>query len=335
MIKIPITQNSDVSNCFNIFLNALKIQFPEFAMYQDQDYYFTEEVEVQSWVDAYTCEFGEELLNTNLPNTEFTNIIRSNDPSIYENLNKNIIWINSKTGEMFTCINNTQDKNIWVGTKTGKIIRPVPSADKFDFFDDSSTLYFSKLDGSAKDIGGVYKPKEKNIVYKQGVENLCACSDRNGNIQIKGLDVQNTVTIAAWLNWNGNNGVMPFGFNTYSIYTLNGILGFNTSNGDITGLDFKEYKNNWVYAIITFKTNEIGSIFINKTKQTLNKTYRSFSSDNAKVSSTFTIFGWNKGTSYRKFGKVDRLRIINRELTDQEAQELSQAEISFVESIKL
>ena len=335
MIKINLNLNTECGNCFNTFLNALKIQFPEFAMYQNQEFYFTDSVDPQDWVTAYTCELGEELIHLNLPNTELTTIIRSTDPTIYENLNKNIIWLNAKTGEMFTCINNTQDKNIWVGTKTGKIIRPVPNADKFDFFDDSSTLYFSKLDGSAKDIGGVYKPKEKNIVYKEGVENLCACSDRNGNIQIKGLDINDTVTIGTWLNWNGNNGVMPFGFNTYDLYTLNGILGFNTSNGDVTGFDYKEYKAKWVYAVVTFKNNELGSIFINGIEQTLNKTYRSFSSGNAKVSSTFTIFGWNKGTSYRKFGKIDRLRIINRELTDQEAQELSQAEIDYINSIKI
>ena len=335
MIKIPIQQNTETGNCFKTFLNALKIQFPEFAMYQDQEFYFTEEVQVQDWVDSYTCLEGENLVNTNLPNIEMQTIIRNIDPTIYENKEKNTLWINSKTGEMFTCIDNLQDKNIWVGTKTGKIIRPVPDADKFDFFNDASILYFSKLDGSAKDMGGVYKPKEKNIVYRTGVEKLCASSERNGNIQIKNLDIQDTVTIACWLNWNGNNGVMAFGFNTYDLYTLNGILGFNTSNGDITGFDFRNYKNNWVYSIITFKSGEIGSIYINKEKQTLDKTYRTFDSGNAQVSSTFTIFGWNKGTSYRKFGKVDRIRIFNKELTDQEAQELSEAEISFINSIKL
>jgi hypothetical protein len=334
MVEINIIQNTQTGNCFNIFLNALKIQFPEFAMYQNQKFYFTEDVDVQDWVDDYTCAKGEELLNINLPNTEMTTIIRAVDPTIYENLDKNIIWLNSSTGEIFTCIDSTQDKNIWVGTKSGKIIRPVPNADKFDFFSDSSTLYFSKLDGSAKDIGGVYKPKEKNIVYKKGVENLCASSERNGNIQIKDLDIQDSATIASWLKWNGNNGVMPYGFNTYDIYTLNGILGFNTANGDVTGIDFREYKNKWVYAISVFKNNELGDLYINGIKQDLNKIYRSFNSGNAKVSSKFTIFGWNKGTSYRKFGEIDRLKIINKILTEQEAQELSQAELDYINSIK-
>ncbi len=338
-IKVELNIPDNPGGCWDIFLNALKLSFDSFVMYQDQEFYFKEGInqeDIQVWIDSYQCSEGEDLVYNTATNVDLNALVRTIDPTIYENMDQDTLWVNKRTGDIFTCINNTIDANIWVGTKSGKLIRPIPPADKVDFFSDGSTVGFYPLYTDASDMTGRYPGKAQNIVWEPLFDKFVASSTKNGTIKIKKLPFgknTETVTVASWVFWDGSNSVMPYGWDKYDLYCSDGKLGFNTASGDIHGINFTQYKNQWVYMVTTFKKGELGNIYINGVEQTLNVSVGSFTAGTATMDSTFTIFGWRAGSSYRRFGLVGRLRLFNRELTPQEVGQLTIAEVEFIKSV--
>jgi len=351
MVKFDITVNPECKNCWGIFLDTLKKSFPEFAMY-DGDFYFSDpedrydeesdsylppitEQDVQDWLDSFTCEKAEEEAYSS--GDMFVDIVVKNtDPTITENLDIDKIWVNKKTGDLFTCIDNTPDKNIWVGTKSGKLIRPIPPADKFDFYGDGSSVAFYKLSGDTRDSGGLYNGVDTRIAWEPYFDEYVADSRLNGTIKIKGLPFDDTtpkVTVSCWFKWNGKNGVMPFGWDQYDIYITSGKLGFNTFRGDIYGIDFKKYNKKWVYLTVTFVNGDYGSIFVNGVRQELSQQLSSIQSSQAKMSPNFTIFGHNLSSGYRRAGQIGRLRIFSKGLSDVEVGELTMSEVDLIRSV--
>jgi len=336
-LKIPDTGKI----CEGDFLQALKLEIPQFAQYDSTSLWFTvpqEEIQEQydNFIQSFTCEKNREFILNSLrisPNW----VMKASDPTISENpVSTDIGWINTKTGETYICVNNTEDQNVWVGIKSGRLIRPIPPADKFDFFDDSSCILFSKLNGDAKDEGGLYHGVDTGIRWEPLFDHKVANSYKSGTIKFKNLPInENTeaVTIASWIQWNGQNGVMPYGFNRYDMYCYGGYIGFNTAQGDVHGFSFKEYKKKWVYMISVFKKGQLGRIILNGQEMTLDYNRGNFSTSTSVVSSELSVFGWNSSSGYRRFGKQGRLRLFNRELTLEECQVLTQTEVSLIRSI--
>jgi len=326
-------------DCWDIFLNSLKINFSNFVQYKEGILYFlpgdTQE-DIQSWIDSFECNIAEDEIYNSVQNIDINTVVRTVDPTIYENLSKDIIWVNKRTGEIFTCIDDTIDANIWRGTSPGKLIRPIPPADKLDFYDDGSCVGFYKLCDNARDSTGKYHGKDYLINYVQAYDGLVADSVKyNGTIKIN-LPFSNTtdiVVVAGWIKWKGQNATMPFGWASYDLYCYGGNLGFNTARGDLYGIDFRDYKNKWIYVVVEFKKGEVGNLFINGIKQSLSQRLGSFNSGSALIDDTFSIFGWKSGRSYRKFGEVGRVRIFNRALSDLEVEEITEAEFQLVRSL--
>jgi hypothetical protein len=328
--------------CWDLFLNNLKLNFSTFVQYKattEKEFWFKPEQElepVQEWVDAYECEVGEAQFLDTVENADLDTIVRTVDPTITENLHRDIIWINKKTGEMFTCIDDSMDTNIWRGTSPGKLIRPIPSADKIDFFGDNSCLGFYKLGDNALSETGRYHGEDTGIEYKPVFDGFVASSVKhNGTIKIKTDFNKDTeiVTISGWIKWTGMDSTMPFGWKYYDLYCSNGYLGFNTSGGDLYGFNFKEYKNKWVYITVEFKKGTPGKIYLNSVLLDLAQIRGSFSSWNSEIYPTLTFFGWKSGRSYRKFGEIGRIRVFDRELTQSEVQDITSAEIELIRKL--
>jgi len=342
--KIEFNLPDKTGDCWNLFLNSLAYNFDKFVMYKEaaREFYFKEmtneeKEECQDWINNFKCSEAEEELYNISDDITINTIIRTVDPTIYENLEKDILWINKRTGEMFTCIDNTIDRNIWRGTSPGKLIRPIPPADKLDFFNDGSCVGFHKLTENALDSTGKYHGVDRGIEYKQVFDGFVASSiKKNGTIKIKKLPFDSnteTVTISAWIKWTGINSVMPFGWNNYDIYLNRGYLGFNTARGDIFGFDYTPYKNKWVYAVFEFKKGEPGKIYLNGQEIAIGQIMSSFGTSTAVMNSTLTIFGWKTGSSYRKFGEIGRVRIFNRSLTPQEIIEITSSEVELIRNL--
>ena len=178
--------------------------------------------------------------------------------------------------------------------------------------------------------------KDNKIKWAGGLEGKCAFSNRGGTIKFKKLPIdENTsaVTVAAWIKWNGVSNTMPFGFKYYDIYTYGGNLGFNTASSDITGIEFKEYINKWVYLQVVFRKNELGEIYLNGDQLSLELKSSNFDTNNAVLDSTLNIFGWGASAGYRNFGYIERLKLFSRDLTQAEAKLLFDAEKAYINSI--
>ena len=68
------------------------------------------------------------MINTKIINSSENPKTNTNISS--EDLKLGILWINNVTGEVFTCIDNTLDKNIWIGQLGTKIsLKDVTSKD--------------------------------------------------------------------------------------------------------------------------------------------------------------------------------------------------------------
>jgi hypothetical protein len=336
-IEYDLNITQEAGDCWGIFLDALKLNFSNFAMYQNNKLYFLPEdnqEEIQEWINNFKCSEGEDTVYNGVSNIDITTVVRTVDPTIYENLDKDIIWINKRTGEIFTCIDDSIDANIWKGTTVGKIIRPVPPANKVDFFEDHSSLFFLQMNGDAKDMGGLYHGNETGIKWKTGLDGECAYSGR-GQIRVNNLPIENTdaITISAWVKWTGRSGTMPFGFKQYDLYCYSGNLGFNTAGGDLLGFSFKEYRNKWIYLTVVFKRGEPGDIYINGEKQELTQILRKFSSVKATWENYICIYGWGWDRGYRAFGYTERVRAFSKALTEKEVQELTFAETSFINKL--
>ena len=287
----------------------------------------SEENEIEQWVpDTSSSDSTTSESTTN-------NIIYLDEDPKSDTNPKSIqnIVINSKSGELFNCINSTINKNIWIG-QLGTVVNNNYEIDGFDFFNDNSAIAFYKFNRNAHDDGGLYNGIPNHTIYLQHGTVYSLLSSPNTTIHIKDLpfdDNTEVVTICAWLYWNGNYSVMPFGFARNDMYVNNG-YGFNTSNSDITGITNIEFvkinKRKWAYHIITFKRDSSGTININGSDQTITNTIGS-RLKSATFSKEFNILGWPDNRSYRNFGEIARLRIIDRELTSTEKSAIYSAEL--------
>ena len=327
--------------CLDNYFGYVKIKIPEFAQYDSDSMYFTiPESEVADRLNSlnteYNCGDAKTLIEQSVPTVPDV-ISKTIDPTIYENpKSTGLLWVNRTTGETYVCIDNTEDNNIWVGVKSGKLVRPVPNADKFDFFEDNSCILFCPFNKNTLDVGGLYNGKEYKINWTLIFDELIPFSGRRGTIKFKNLPIdENTdvVTVASWLYWDGTNSVMPYGWDSYNLHVSSGKFGFNTFNGDIYGIDFKEYKKKWIYTITEFRKGVQGDIYINGIPQTCIQQSRTFNTDNAKMSSSFSVFGYNLASGYRSFGGQSRLRLFNRSLTQDEKVMLTYAEVDLIRSV--
>lgn len=64
------------------------------------------------------------------------------------------IWINTSNGEIFICVNVTQNKNLWLGSK-GSICGYNPRI-LFDVFGDNSCLALYRFNLTLDEVGGLY-----------------------------------------------------------------------------------------------------------------------------------------------------------------------------------
>jgi RHS repeat-associated protein len=116
-------------------------------------------------------------------------------------------------------------------------------------------------------------------------------------------------TVEFWINWNGTGGVMPFGFNLYNLYLVNGYLGFNTGCSDVYGTTAPS-SNAWHHIVAQFY-NGLPSggakLWIDGAQRTLSQVLGTPCS--RTVSSSFNISGWPYDANYRMGGRIDEVAL--------------------------
>lgn len=122
-------------------------------------------------------------------------------------------------------------------------------------------------------------------------------------------------TVQFWMKWNGVDDVMPFTWNSgYNIWLNSGVLGFNTSNGDLYGVPVSNIENKWVLVTAVFSNGDVkkSKVFINGNEQKL-QSYGTHAK--ISVSQEALIGGWERNDTYRYGGDLSELQIWNTELS--------------------
>jgi hypothetical protein len=111
---------------------------------------------------------------------------------------------------------------------------------------------------------------------------------------------------------------MPFGFNNYDLWFLEGSFGFNTASSDIWGISSQGLANRWVHVAAIFNNGDakLSRLFIDGVEPAL--TQRRFSTGSGTVTTNAHISGWPRDGNYIFGGRIDEVMIHNRALTSSE-----------------
>lgn len=142
----------------------------------------------------------------------------------------------------------------------------------------------------------------------------------------------NAVTVEMWVKTNSLNaptGAMYFGFSSYSAWTYNGNIGYNTASSDQYGISSSRVvtlgiEGAWKHLIFVMysssKTNN--KIYVNGVSESMTLASGTFNSVNANFNSgQGKISGWQypgQTTSWLMNLNVASFKVYNRELTSQE-----------------
>lgn len=131
-------------------------------------------------------------------------------------------------------------------------------------------------------------------------------------------------TVEFWMNWDGKNNVIPFGWNNYSLYMVDGGFGFNTANGNVIGIPSEGLENRWVHVSAVFinatATPSNLEMYINGKKMDL-QNLRNLTTSNRSVAPTAYFGGFGVNSNFDFGGQLDDLRIWNGGRTEQEIKE--------------
>ena len=252
-----------------------------------------------------------------------------NDPTITENLPKGTVWINDTTGQIYVCVNDTQDDNVWWGYKPTIRISS-KTTDIVDIFGDGSAVATYNLDGDANDLGGKYNgsvtgsPQYPDAKFGKGIQS----SSNDIQVTIPLNYTVDIITVSFWWKWGGVDAVMPIGFDLYNLYTIDNKLGFNTGHSDVYGISNTVDTSAFVHIVAEFHDQDVGSnkLWINGEAQTLSKQEdNNYSNDDALIKNEdFHILGWGGNSNHKDAGIIDQVRLFNRALTDDEVNKLYQ-----------
>ena len=158
----------------------------------------------------------------------------------------------------------------------------------------------------------------------------------NATIPVQVPDLGSVATVEMWckLNSSSINGML-FGWNSYDVYETSGMLGYNTGNSDVYGINATQVSNlglvgNWKHYVFEMRSDVSytnNKIYVNGVSQVLGKvgsgsekeTSRNFNSGYG------TISGWKQG-GYQQNMNCSEVNFYNRALTPGEVVQNYNAE---------
>lgn len=178
------------------------------------------------------------------------------------------------------------------------------------------------LEGGAGIDTASYTSASSAVTANLGVENHALdFAGGDDSVHLTGLALNTAsgsrVTVEFWMEWDGVNNMMPFGFNGYDLWLQGGGFGFNNGASLVYGISSAGLANTPVHVAAVFvDSNTLSSkLYINGVEQTLTVRGGSVSNAAAQITSTARISGWGSNNSYKFDGTLDDLRIWNDERT--------------------
>jgi len=155
----------------------------------------------------------------------------------------------------------------------------------------------------------------------------------NDYISLSGLEVDTrsgaNTTVSFWMYWNGQNAIMPFGWQSaYNLLLYNGCFGFNTAESNVLGISSSGLSNKWVHVVAVFyngvPSSTTNSLYINGVKQNIFSCLGSTTASRS-VTSSAQISGWAYGSGYYFNGTIDEVQIFNYSLSENQIKVMYQA----------
>ena len=131
-------------------------------------------------------------------------------------------------------------------------------------------------------------------------------------------------SVAFWMYWNGQDGAVPIGWQTYGLAFISGALGFNTLNSDVYGISSAGLANGWHHVAAVFTNGAVTSnkLYLDGVQQTLTQRVSTPLAPNAVVQSTLYVSGLGGSTNYRFTGRLDEVNVFNYALTGADVSNL-------------
>lgn len=270
--------------------------------------------------------------------------ISSHDPSVNVNPPQTgAVWINATTGEIFTCIDNTENRNIWK-SQFGRVIAP-SSVPPFDILNDNSCVAYFPFNGNANDVGGNYNGEwGGNEKYIPSGWNQAAFFDGASYINVKQpVNSLPAFSISFWVkteqsaegdaHWTnptmiaiataGRSRDIGIACKYGNLHIWTG----NCANGDVyKTTEFFIANNRWNHIVVAVSSNRI-DYYVNKQHGFLDACYDHLDPQDFYVGVTYHHGDSSpfKPTSWFK-GAIDNLRFFNKALAQEEVNTIFEIE---------
>ncbi|MFM7019636.1 MAG: LamG-like jellyroll fold domain-containing protein [Aquirufa sp.] len=138
------------------------------------------------------------------------------------------------------------------------------------------------------------------------------------------LNGASTLTVELWAYPTSLTNGMFFGFYAYDVYLVSNLLGYNTSAGDLYGLNTTQtsgFANTWRHYVFVMREGGVtnNKIYVNGVLQSLAQQLGTPSNATAVFNAgAGRIGGWRINTNYTQQMYMSYFKIYNRELTQSE-----------------
>ena len=272
--------------------------------------------------------------------SDSTLIIKDRNPTVNENLPIGTVWINKLSGELFVCVDNTQNANKWIGNQS-TIIAP-PTYNPVDMFEDNSIIAFYRFNNSTNDESGLFHGKKiGDVNYTVGIFDYAidfgkVPNNKNAFI-VKNIELSDSMNFSFWVYKYYNNQDNPYISLSYKdIY--NAILLFEFGGKIRIILDNKLYTfgksayiptNEWVLVSLNIDNKQriaelfLDGEFVDKVTFSDKLMLSNFSYDNCLVfGQDQDVYCGGFDVTQSFLGKLDHLRIFRRVLLSKEVKKL-------------
>jgi len=285
------------------------------------------------YVESLSEEDKEQVIKVNdlVDGVKSTYIIYEiKDPAYNENLvtkyteDKDLLWVNKTTGEVFVCISKTYDKNIWIGQLGTKITPPSLTLEGVTSKGLILHLPMDKVQGSKiKGADGLIWGTKKNTNIKKGMVDKCLYFKGNSSVT---MDSESIFRLTGAMTICYNVKPRTFGWRQNHFWKdYNGEYALTQeTDGSLTfyygdGTSYKSFNTNSSLTLnqwhrIAIIRDDSGNVTIRINEKTQSLTQRLYGSSFTKIDWSWNPLMIGNGYAGGFKGYIDDMYIFDRAL---------------------
>ena len=247
------------------------------------------------------------------------------DPLININPTRiNVLWVNTDSGEIFTCTDNTPDNNQWIGN-SGTVIKPA-MPQPLDVFGDGSCIAQYKFENTLGDESGLYDltgisysfvspGKYGSYCIQIPPSEYLTSSDMDWNVLSAGFAISTWFKPYASTDYNMEFFRLPTG--DYTLLYTNDDVRFRLSwNG--TYSDYINYQDKWFHYVFSYDGTNVNIYLDNSLVLSLARTISWSDPYPLRIGLRY----WSASNHPNSYDVLDNYRVFNRSITTSEINTL-------------